>query len=173
MSLRFLVVASTTLLLSACAHDSPSSAANPTNVEVLIGAAPVLIASVDAPGFNVEDLTARLRDAFARTSGVPVVDPFSVQAEIGACETAPCSTTQQDRFKAATTIVGTTVSKVGASVIGAVRIQQGLREVVRINATGDDVAAVVEDLGRRAGAALREALLRPVPTDATPATNER
>ena len=139
----------------------------------MAGAVPVAVRAVDAPGFNVTELTAHLREAFERTSGVPVVDEFSVQAELAACVQMPCATTQQDLFKASTMTVATTVSKIGGGFIGAVRVQQGLQEIVRINAQGTDAGRVVDELGHRAGAALREVLMKPVPTNDAPAADER
>jgi len=137
------------------------------------GATPVAVRAVDAPGFNVPDLTAHLREAFEHSSGVPVVDDFSVQAELAACVEMPCPTTQQDRLKSSTMSVATTLSKIGTGFIGAVRVQQGLKEIVRINVQGTDAARVVDELGHRAGAALREVLVRPVPTNDTPVADER
>ena len=169
-----MLLTSTLLTSIACGHDTKApSSSTPTKATPLAGAAPVAIRSVDAPGFNIPDLTAHLRDAFEHSSGIPVVDDFAIQAELAACLEMPCPTTQQDRFKAATTVVATTVSKIGGGFIGAVRVQQGLKEVVRINAQGNDVAELVDELGHRAGAALREALLQPMPSTDEPVSNER
>src|SRR4051794_3945766 len=48
-------------------------------------APPAAVHLPDAPGLNVEDLSARLRIAFARTSGLDVVDDLSVRRELAAC----------------------------------------------------------------------------------------
>lgn len=155
-----------------CAHDTAAVAAVSV-AEPVPGAAPVIITVVDAPGYNVEDLTAHVRDAFARTSGVPVVDQFAVKAELAACTEAPCVTTQRDRFTTANTMVSTTISKVGRSVLGTVRVQRGLEELLRFNTQGSDAARVVDELGEKAGVAWHAIVTQPVPTTTTVPDNER
>jgi hypothetical protein len=154
-----------TLLLSACAHDTPPAGAAPTPAAPAGPAAPLMDApvlalqKVDAPGFSIEDLTARVRDGLVWGSGVVVVDELSVRAELAACVEMPCAEVQQDRFRRATLTATASLSRVGPAVLGALRISRGLKEVARVNAQGSDAGDVATRLGREGGAALREALL--------------
>lgn len=160
-----------------CAHapGPTTSAASPARASVIPGATPVAITTIDAPGLNVDDLTARLRLAFESASGVPVVDEVSMRGEIAACLELPCPTTLQDRFRDADKIVHVTISKVGPSYLGSLRVMSGLRELVRVNGGGADAGVVVDTLGRDGGAALHTILTTPVPTSEamTPESNER
>ena len=145
----------------------------PPPAALLAGAPTVAVQGVDAPGFNVNDLTARLRDALLHTSGVPMVDVISVRAEIAACQEAPCKDIEQERFKAASLVAHATVSRVGATLLGSLRIQRGIHEIVRVNAQGTDAGAVIQELGFAAGKELRAALTSAVPTSDTAPSEER
>jgi hypothetical protein len=128
---------------------------------------------VDAPGFSVEDLTARVRDGLVWGSGVVVVDELSVRAELAACVEMPCPEVQQDRFRSATLAATASLSRVGPSVLGALRISRGLKEVARVNVQGTDAGDVATRLGREGGAALRQALLATTTTPTAPEAAER
>lgn len=145
----------------------------PEKAARLEGAPIVALTSVDAPGYNVNDLTARLRDAIAHTSGVDVVDDLSVRAEVAACVEMPCKDTQQELFKNASLVASATLSRVGGVLIGSLRIQGGLKELVRVNAQGTDAGAVVQQLGYQGGEKLRAALTNAVPVDAAAPSEER
>lgn len=126
------------------------------------------LASVDAPGFNVEDLTARLREGMVFHSGVDVVDELSVRNELAACVEAPCKDHEQVRFQSASLVGSATMSRVGGGVIGSLRVLSGIKEVVRVNASGKDAGVVVVELGREGGKKLRESVLAALPTQAAP-----
>ena len=145
----------------------------PPKAQPLAGAPTVAVQGVDAPGFNINDLTARLRDALVHTSGVPVVDVLSVRAEIAACHEMPCKDTEQERFKEASLVASATVSRVGTTLIGSLRIQRGIHEIVRVNAQGTDAGAVVAELGLSAGRELRSALTSSAPTGQEAPSEER
>lgn len=168
-----------TLLLSGCAHDTPAEAtattsAVPAGPATPLPGAPVMaLQKVDAPGFSVEDLTARVRDGLVWGSGVVVVDELSVRAELAACVEMPCPEVQQDRFRAATVSATASLSRVGPSVLGALRISRGLKEIARVNAQGSDAGDVATRLGREGGAALRQALLATTTTPTAPEAAER
>ena len=162
-------------VIAGCAHEktSPPTPTSTRPAPKIAGATPVAISSVDAPGLNVDDLTARLRDSFEDASGVPVVDEVSMRTEIAACVELPCPTTLQDRFRDADKIVNVTVSKVGKSILGSLRVTMGLKEVVRINAQGTDAAKVISQLGHEGGAALHTILTTRLPAATGPESAER
>jgi hypothetical protein len=167
-----MLLLSTTVSMS-CVHDTPSAAA-PVAASPLLGVPAVILRPVDAPGFNVEDLTARLRDGFVFASGVSTVSDFDVRAELAACVEMPCATTMQDRMRSADFVVAASASKVGATVLATARISRGLAEVARVTAQGPNAGAVTEELGRRAGAAMREALVHRAPSSVdTPVVEEK
>ena len=139
----------------------------------LDGAPMVAVQAVDAPGFNINDLTARLRDSLVHTSGVPVVDVLAVRAEIAACVETPCKDTEQERFKTASLVAAATLSRVGSSLLGSLRIQRGIHEIVRVNAQGADAGAVIAQLGFEAGTQLRKALTTAAPDAAGAPSEER
>jgi hypothetical protein len=151
-----------------CVHDTSSPASlraslsslptTPPAASPIVDGPVVAVAGVDAPGYNVEDLTARLSRALSRTSGLVVVDEAGVRAELAACVEMPCVDTQQQRFREATILVGTTISKVGTTVLGSVRVSRGSKELARVNAQGTDAAVVVTTLGHEAGVALHATL---------------
>jgi hypothetical protein len=158
------------IVVVGCAHDTPSLPAPtgpPPAARPLVDGPIVAMRGIDAPGYSLEDLTARLREAFVHTSGVVVVDEPSVRAELAACVEMPCADTQQVRFRDATIVVSTTLSKVGPTVLGSLRVSKGLKEIARINVQGNDAAVVVTSLGHQGGAALRTELTTVVP-DTTP-----
>lgn len=163
--------------LAACAHDSPA----PTSPTVQEAPAPPLVDGptlalqrVDAPGFNVADLTARVRDGLAHSSGVVVVDQLAVRDELAACVEMPCPEVEQERFVQATLTANASLSKVGTQILGTLRVTRGRKEVARVNAQGRDAAAVATQLGREGGAALRDAVLRAsTSTSTTPEAAER
>jgi hypothetical protein len=143
----------------ASAHTSlPSVPTTPPAASPIVDGPVVAVGGVDAPGYNVDDLTARLSRAVSRTSGLVVVDESGVRAELAACVEMPCVDTQQQRFRDATILVGTTISKVGTTVLGSLRVSRGGKELARVNAQGTDAAVVVTTLGHEAGAALHAAL---------------
>lgn len=121
--------------------------------------APAAVRMVDAPGLNVEDLTARVRDALARTSGVDAVDELSVRRELAACTEAPCPDEVAVRFRDAQFVVASTVSRLGSTFLASVRVQQGAREVARANAEDADARKAVAKAGWAAGALLRRVLI--------------
>ena len=154
-----------TMLLVACAHDTTAPnpmalSTTPAGPATLLPGAPVVaLQRIDAPGFSIEDLTARVRDGLVWGSGVIVVDALSVRAELAACVEMPCVEVQQDLFRSARLTATVGLSRVGASVLGALRISRGIHEIARVNAEGTDVSEVATRLGREGGAALRRALL--------------
>lgn len=136
--------------------------------------APTLaLQGIDAPGFDITDLTGRLRDALVHTSGVPVVDVLSVRAEVAACVQMPCPEVEQERFKTASLLAAATLSRVGTTLIGSLRIQRGLHEILRVSAQGTDAGSVVRDLGFMAGQQLRAILVSAVPATDTAPSEER
>ncbi len=161
LALTFLL---TTVLSTSCAHDTPATTAAAVAADPLPGVPAVTLRPVDAPGFNVEDLTARLRDGFVFASGIGAVSDFDVRAEVAACVEMPCATTMQDRLRDAEFVVAASVSKVGGTVLGTARLSRGLAEVGRVTAQGPNAATVTEELGRRAGAAMRDALIHRAPS---------
>ncbi len=159
------------LFAGACAHQPTAELAPEARgpARPIPGAPIVALQGVDAPGFNIDDLTARLRESLVYSSGAPFVDEASVRAEIAACIEMPCPDTQQQLFRDATLVAGASLAKVGANtVLGSLRISKGLKEVVRVNAQGKDAATVATTLGRLGGEALREVLTTTVaaPTEA-------
>lgn len=155
------------LAVGSCRHDTPSAVAPPLADEPappLEGGPVVALPPIDAPGFATEALTITLRESLMWGSGVDVVDAIALRAEIAACVQLPCPETVQAKYREASMQASATLSRVGSSVLGALRITTGVTEVVRINAEGTDAAEVVTKLGRRGGAALRRAIT------STPAT---
>jgi hypothetical protein len=126
----------------------------------------------DAPGYNIGDLTATLRDAVARTSGVVAVDEISVKNELAACVEMPCATAMQDQFKDADLVVTSAVSRVGDVFLARVEVNKGIQSMVRVNATSNDARAALEDAGWQAGAALRKKLIDQGTPRASGPTNE-
>jgi hypothetical protein len=124
-----------------------------------IDAPPAAVRTVDAPGLNVEDLTARLRDAMSITGGVIFVDELSVRAELAACTEAPCPEVVADKYRSATFVVSSSVSKVGAVFLASVRVQEGARELSRATAQASDARLALENAGYEAGTKLRAALV--------------
>lgn len=153
--------------------DRPERTTTPARAKAIDGAPILALQNIDAPGFNVDDLTARLRDAVAHTSGVTVVDEVSVRREIAACVEMPCKDTEQERFKQATLVANGTLSKVGTTLIGSVRVQAGLKELVRVNAQGSDAGAVVQQLGFEAGQKLHDVLTPESPAPQSAPSEER
>jgi hypothetical protein len=170
------VVVTGTIVAAACATSKaegpPAGRPPPPEATSLAGAEPVALRTVDAPGQAVDILTARLRDAFARTSGVPVVDQVSVRAEIAACVVAPCAEELQGRFRAARSLVSASISRVGSTVLGTAVLLVGADELARVNVQGADAGVVVDELGWQLGARLRSALVERVPSTTAP-TEER
>jgi hypothetical protein len=163
LALTFLLL---TPLSTSCAHDTPATTPARVAADPLPGVPAVTLRPVDAPGFNVEDLTARLRDGFVFASGIGAVSDFDVRAEIAACIEMPCATTMQDRLREAEFVVAASVSKIGGTVLGTARLSRGLAEVGRVSAQGPHAGSVTEELGRRAGAAMRDALMHRAPSSA-------
>jgi hypothetical protein len=147
---------------------APAGPASP-----LPGAPVLALQKVDAPGFSVEDLTARVREGLVWGSGVVVVDELAVRAELAACVEMPCPEVQQERFRQATVSATASLSRVGSSVLGALRISRGLKEIARVNAQGSDAGDVATRLGREGGAALRQALLVTTTAPSAPEAAER
>lgn len=150
------------------------AASAPPQAATLPPGFPILaLTAIDAPGFNVSDLTARLRDAMVHTSGAVIVDDVSVRAEIAACVEMPCKETEQARFREASLVGSATLSRVGQTLIGSVRVQSGLKELVRVNGQGVDAGAVVQQMGFDAGAMLRAAISASAPPQLPPPPEER
>lgn len=124
----------------------------------LVGVEPVALPVIDAPGFAVDVLTARMREAFARTSGADVVDAISVRAELAACVSAPCADEQQQRYRSARYIASVVLSRVGGSVLGSAQVVAGAGELGRVSARGAEAGAVVDELGWALGARFRAAV---------------
>lgn len=120
---------------------------------------PAAVRTPDAPGLNVEDLSARLRDAVQGSSGVLTVDELSVRAELAACVEAPCPEVVAARYRDAVFMVGSSVSRVGDVFLATVRVQRGAREIARATAQDADPRRSLEAAGRDAGASLRKVLL--------------
>ncbi len=163
---------------SACAVSKPLPAPLPSvppAVTPLVGVATVALQPIDAPGFAVDMLTARMREAFVRTSGADAVDGISVRAEIAACASAPCSDEQQARFRGARFIASVVLSKVGGVVLGSAQVIAGADELARVNASGAEAGVVVDELGWALGARFRSAVggLPASAVDAPPAAAER
>jgi hypothetical protein len=153
------------LLGGGCAHDAagaPAAAADDAGAPAAatpLATRPVAVRLVEAPGFFIDDLTARLRDAVALTSGAPVVDEVGVRNELGACTEAPCPDKIGAQFRDAKYVVASSVSRVGDSFIAAVRIQESVEEIARENAEARDARVAITAAGRAAGAKLRARLL--------------
>ncbi len=165
------------------AAEAPAAAPQPkVEAAAKIDAPPAAVHLVDAPGLNVEDLSARLRDAVALTSGLDVVDEPSVRAELAACTEAPCPDAVASKFKDAAFIVASSVSRIGDTFLCTVRVQRGAKELVRAVAQAPDAGVSIQQAGHEAGAKLREELLAegaaenvatPPAPDAAPAGSER
>ena len=159
------------LLMSACASSLPPRSGPPRSEPPPVAteetferarpleAPPAAVSIIDAPGLNVEDLTAHVRDAIAFTSGLDVVDQLSVRAELAACTEAPCPDRVAKRYEAAAFIVAGSVSRVGSTFLATVHIQRGTQEVLRVSARGTDALQVAERAGHEAGVRLREQIL--------------
>ena len=102
-----------------------------------------------------------------------IVDDISVRAEVAACVELPCKETEQARFREASLVGSATLSRVGQTLIGSVRVQSGLKEVVRVNGQGTDAGAVVQQMGFDAGAMLRAAISASAPPPPPPPSEER
>lgn len=113
----------------------------------------------DAPGLNVEDLAARLRDAVDSTSGIEVVDELSVRRELAACQEAPCPDVVAARYRDAAFVIASSVSRVGDVFLATVRVQRGADEMARTSAQARDAREALETAGRAAGALLRDQLV--------------
>jgi hypothetical protein len=124
-----------------------------------LDAPPAAVSIPDAPGLNVEDLAARLRDAVASTSGVDVVDELSVRRELAACVEAPCPDVVAEKFRRAAFVVASSVSRLGDVYLATVRVQRGAEEIARTSAQASDARASLESAGREAGALLRKKLI--------------
>jgi hypothetical protein len=134
----------------------------------LVGVEPVALQVLDAPGFAVDVLTSRLRDAIVRTSGAVVVDALSVRAELAACVQLPCADAAQTTFRGARYIASATLARVGATVLGTARVLWGSDELARVTVRGDNVATVVDALGWQLGARFREAVTAHRPSATAP-----
>lgn len=134
--------------------------AAPVEASLLVGIEPVAVRALDAPGLEVEVLTARLRDAFLRTSGAAVVDEVSVRAEIAACVVAPCPDALQERFKASRYVMTASLSRVGSAFLGSAVVLAGTAELGRVSAQGAAAARVVDELGWRLGERFRGAVVQ-------------
>ena len=151
------------LALGSCATDKPARGGGPGSAAPVaalpLAAAPAAVRMVDAPGLNVEDLTARVREAVARTSGLEAVDELSVRRELAACTEAPCPDEVAVRFRDARYLVAATVSRVGPTFLASVRVQEGARELARANAEDPDARRAIAKAGFAAGALLRRVLV--------------
>ena len=116
---------------------------------------PIALSPVDSPGYHVEDLTARLRQALGDASGVRVVDQLAVRAEIASCSEMPCPDTQQQLFADARYVATCSLGRVGNVFIGSLRVLEDGHAIVQANETGENAATVVQNLGRKGGIALR------------------
>jgi hypothetical protein len=124
-----------------------------------LDAPPAALHVPDAPGLNVEDLGARLRDAIARASGVDVVDEASVRRELAACTEAPCPDTLAEKYRQSAFVVASSVSRIGEVFLATVRVQRGAQELARTTAQAPDARVAVVTAGTEAGVKLRAALL--------------
>lgn len=149
------------LALAACATPpSTTSSGGVTEAPASrLAAPPAAVHVPDAPGLNVEDLSARLRDAFQIASGVETVDELSVRAELAACTEAPCPEVVADRFRNASFIVASSVSRVGSVFLATVRVQRGAQELARAGAQDKNAAAALEAAAREAGHVLHDKLV--------------
>lgn len=168
------------MVLAGCAGDKSRvivgddiHSGTPPEAPPLNGGPIVALTAVDAPGFAIADLTKRLRESMVRTSGADIVDDFLVRDEVAACVEMPCKETEQERFKNASLVASATLSRVGGTLIGSVRVQSGLKEIVRVNGQGKDDLAVIQQMGFEAGVALRNALTSAVPTSSSAPSEER
>lgn len=152
------------ILASSCAADkgavrdsarAGAAAASVTSLD----APPAAIRVVDAPGLNVEDLTARVRDALAAASGLEAVDELSVRRELAACTEAPCPDQLAVRYRDARFLVATSVSRLGATFLASVRVQDGAKEIARANAEDPDARRAIAKAGAAAGAQARSVLV--------------
>ena len=119
----------------------------------------VAISMPEAPGYNVEDLSARVRVAVQRGSGLVAVDAMSVQAELGACTVAPCPDALAIQYRDARYICASSLSRIGDVFIVSVRVQRGIQEVARANAEDKDARIAVMRAAYAAGQALRASAL--------------
>jgi hypothetical protein len=140
-----------------------------------LDAPPAAVRVPDAPGLNVEDLAARLRDAMGAASGIDVVDELSVRRELAACTEAPCPDDVAERYGRAAFVVASSVSPLGAVFLSTVRVLRGVDELVRTSAQAPDARASLESAGRAAGALLRKRLVEEGVTEklAMPDAHER
>lgn len=152
------------ILASSCASDKTASlAAAPvaggSSSATPLDAPPAAVRVVDAPGLNVEDLTARTRDAVAHASGLHVVDELSVRRELAACTEAPCPDELAVRYRDARYLVASSVSRLGSTFLASVRVQDGAKEIARANAEDPDVRRAVVKAATAAGAQVRKVLV--------------
>jgi hypothetical protein len=191
MSRRTVIAVFTNVIVAAgCATDKPSSSVTmapsmappsslavatvPPAVPPLVDVEPIALQMVDAPGFAVDVMTVRLRDALIRTSGATVVDAASVRAEIAACHEAPCPDEQQTRFRSARYVAVATMSRVGSFVLGTATVTVGGVELGRATARDDEAGMVADALGWALGHRFRTAVTaRAIGTADVPATAER
>lgn len=131
----------------------------------------IAVRHVDAPGFNIDELTLRLREAVDRASGAPCVDESAVRAELAACTEAPCADAIARQYREASIIVVGSVSRVGEALLATVRVQRGVDEVARATASSHDARLAVAQAGAAAGASLRALLVQEAPP-APPPTDE-
>jgi hypothetical protein len=137
-----------------------------------LAAPPMALQLVDAPGYNVTDLTAVLRDALSQTSGVVVVDQASLSKELQGCAEPPCSGsggTVVDSYRNAGFMGHGTLTRLGARFLAVVTIHESMREVARAQSEHENARVALTTAGYAAGDALWRALTaRGVATLTTP-----
>ncbi len=152
------------ILASSCATDKAAqTGASSTSAAAAVAgpldAPPAAVRVVDAPGLNVEDLTARARDAVAQASGLEAVDELSVRRELAACTEAPCPDELAVRYRDARFLVASSVSRLGGTFLASVRVQDGPKEIARANAEDPDARRALAKAAAAAGAQVRRALV--------------
>jgi hypothetical protein len=162
VALVVLLVVPLLVIGPSCTSTGPgrASGAPPVPVASRLAVPPAAARTPDAPGLNVEDLSARVRDALQATSGVEVVDELSVRRELAACTEAPCPDALASRYRAAGFMVASSVSRVGDVFLASVRVQRGIHELARAHAEDSDPRASLEKAAHEAGRMLRAALTR-------------
>lgn len=150
------------IVATACAASKPETsvdAALQAPAATRLDVAPAALHAPDAPGLNVEDLGAQLRDALSRSSGVEVVDEASVRRELAACAEAPCPDTLAERYRTSAFVVASSVSRIGETFLASVRVQRGAEELARTTAQSPDARKALTLAGVEAGVKLRAKLV--------------
>jgi hypothetical protein len=117
--------------------------------------ASIAIKAVGTEGYNVADLTAVVRDAIARTSGLLAIDELTLKAVLAACEAPPCDDDTLTRYQHAELVVTSAVARIGDHDRASIVVTQGMREAARADAVAPDAPRALTRAAYEAGRLLR------------------